>query len=425
MKGLIIVLAFSAASSLELSDLDELRAKTAVPRSAYLAESGAHLAKTLNAHLLADEGLSTKQCQEFTLEDLTSLAQNLLSMRHPTLDKIYSLNSDTRALRYLQTDGTIDAESVEQLWAQGKRLAEQKPAYLNMVRGGKCAEVVMLYEHHLAEPAREEFKNLGLSLPLLAEDKYAPLPGETDKEVLEAYESYTADTTCFTCHVESYSGSESTFTWPAEANWTGHGYGYVPFWCSGHGDCHDDSYYSNPTPSRAQGWYSDTQGWEIIWHESCDVTDWDSSWPSGSTCSEYWDTDGTVYMHFPDDDFCCIGYSTKAPSNLGAMPRVTRYWPDLCTSAGKEDYSGDVYNGTAYKFTMDASGVKFFYYALEDGTPIAQGEGATYDKDDNWNYNVPFPLYHEYETFQKTTFGSDYFSVPAICSSTTNYCPNP
>lgn len=406
-------------TEVKLSMFDELRARTAVPRSAYLASSGADLAKTLNRHLQADEGLNTAPCHTFDLDELADLAKTLISMRHEALDDIYASVSDTRALR------ARDADALDSLWAQGKRLATEKPHHLNMVRAGKCAEVVMLYEHHLPEPTRDELKALGFVLPLLADGKYAPLPGETDGEVHKAYGTYTAETSCFTCHVQSSSASESTFTWPAEANWTANGYGYVPFWCSSLGDCHDSSYYSNPIPGKAKGWYSDSGGWEIIWHESCDVTDWDASWPSDSQCSEYWDTDGTVYMHFPDDDFCCIGYSTEAESNLGAMPRVTRYWPDLCTSAGTEEYSGDFYNGTANKFTMDAGGIKFFYYALDDGTPIAQGEGKTYDKDDNWNYGIPFPLYHEYEAFQETTFPSDYFQVPDVCASTINWCPNP
>ena len=49
------------------------------------------------------------------------------------------------------------------------------------------------------------------------------------------------------------------------------------------------------------------------------------------------------------------------------MPRVTRYWPDLCTDAGMEIYIGDVHNGTtAYKFTMLLGDIHFYYYALED-----------------------------------------------------------
>ena len=203
------------------------------------------------------------------------------------------------------------------------------------------------------------------------------------------------------------------------------GVGFVPFWCSGHGDCHDDSYYDAPTSAAARGWFSDSGGWEMIWHASCDVSDWSAAWPSGAPCTEYWDADGTVYVHFADADFCCVAYAAGSSSPLGAMPRTTRYWPDLSTAAGEVAYAGDAYSGPAQKFTMDAGGIKFFYYALSDGTPIAQGEGATYDKDDNWNYPVPFPLYHEYESFNATNFADGFFAVPAACAATTNMCLNP
>ena len=92
--------------------------------------------------------------------------------------------------------------SLDKLWSVGKKVADDHPRYANMVRGGKCAEVVMMFEHHLPESARDEFKSTGLAIPLLAEEKYAPHPGETDEEVLEAYDTYTADSSCYSCHVQ-------------------------------------------------------------------------------------------------------------------------------------------------------------------------------------------------------------------------------
>ena len=128
-----------------LSEADDLRrANTKTPGVQYLASSGATLAHTLNAHLHAEAELDTRPCHEFSLDELEDLAKTMISMRHTSLDEIYNSSSDSRALR------ARDSASLESLWAQGKHLAGQKPVYLNMVRAGKCADLVMMFVHHLA-----------------------------------------------------------------------------------------------------------------------------------------------------------------------------------------------------------------------------------------------------------------------------------
>ena len=112
------------------------------------------------------------------------------------------------------------------------------------------------------------------------------------------------------------------------------GVGFVPFWCSGHGDCHDDSYYDAPTSAAARGWFSDSGGWEMIWHASCDVSDWSAAWPSGAPCTEYWDADGTVYVHFADADFCCVAYAAGS-SWCSCQP-----CPGYCSSSRRCDDRG-------------------------------------------------------------------------------------
>ena len=57
-----------------------------------------------------------------------------------------------------------------------------------------------------------------------------------------------------------------------------------------------------------------------------------------------------------------------------------------------------------------------------------QGEGAYANHDDIWGH-FPFPLYHEYQTFNKTTLDDSVFALPQACQFKSRaqkvYCLNP
>ena len=184
LSVLAFALALAApAASFALSELDTLRAETPKPSAALRGETILAMVRTLNAALESDAGLSTRPCDDVSLDELASTGRVLLSLRSPALDAIYAAVADRRALR----NGT--AAVFEDSWARAAAFARARPIYLPMVRAGACAELVALYEHHLPAAGREEFKQAGLALPRLATEKYALAFGdEADAAAAAAYD---------------------------------------------------------------------------------------------------------------------------------------------------------------------------------------------------------------------------------------------
>jgi len=169
------------------------RAEQKIPGSAYAGEDFADAMNGLNRVLEAEPGLKTKPCAQFSLQELHAVQSVLFEARAPSLQQVYSSNSDTRSLQHI-TQSDLEAEQTAV-----QTLAESRPEVAEMVRDGICHETVMWYVHHLAEATKTEVKDL-IVLPLLP-NRYHEKPATAQAEVVDGHKRYTSQVSCAVCHV--------------------------------------------------------------------------------------------------------------------------------------------------------------------------------------------------------------------------------
>jgi hypothetical protein len=183
-----------------VSDLK--RARTKVPRAEYKGNDFQSMSSTLNKWLLK-EAPNSKDCDEFTVEELQRIQIMLFGLRDPELNTVYNQTADKRRMQH-------DIEVMSKEWKALNDEAAKDPELARMHRDGHCHETVMWYTHHLPESMKALIRGKA-ALPLLSKmrhDLSASKPHAA--RVQRAYEEKVS---CASCHAAVYpSGKASIVT---------------------------------------------------------------------------------------------------------------------------------------------------------------------------------------------------------------------
>lgn len=178
---------YTGPSTAAASDLKRARSK--VPRAEYVGSDFQDMSSQLNSWLLK-HAPNSRECDEWTVDELQHLQMTILQLRDPELDEIYQSSQDNRRLR-------MPVELAKE-WAELNTLAAQDPELARIRRDGHCHEAVMWYVHHLPEHMKSELKDK-LSLPLLSYNHHST--PDASHPVLKAYEEQV---TCQSCHAKVF-----------------------------------------------------------------------------------------------------------------------------------------------------------------------------------------------------------------------------
>lgn len=134
-----------------LSAADLVRARLARPavNSKVHGSTAKEAFARMNAHLEALE-VATAPCLHMDLEELNAITDTLFKVAQAPLQVSYALRNDRRKLHF----DSIDYK--EKLWAQEREFVKSAAtqAEIDSLKGGKCAENVMMFIHHLTESQR-------------------------------------------------------------------------------------------------------------------------------------------------------------------------------------------------------------------------------------------------------------------------------
>ena len=187
------------------SPSDVSRARTPVPREAYVGHDFPSMSTVLNRHLRRLSPPAFAPCAAFSHEELRTLLRTLVGLASPELLKEYPLR-DRRSPRH---------NSVETLDGHWAALDEVAPpgtdASLDAVaRDGLCHGAVLSLVHHLEETTREQLlARPGLRLPLLPPQRHEQPPIEAQPAAVGAagtahaaavYGEYESLVSCQQCH---------------------------------------------------------------------------------------------------------------------------------------------------------------------------------------------------------------------------------
>merc|ERR1719498_2308152 len=224
------------------------------------------------------------------------------------------------------------------------------PTSSTALREAKCAEVLMLWVHHLSQDGRELLKDI--TLPRLPAFQVSHLQGEQS-----VADRYATSFTCVTGHnmQTGHTSDHKWPHWPAEAHYHGKGHGAYPFWMGGEG--------SDGT-SPIEVWWSEKQLAEKFYHESCGMDE--AGYSKNAPCYHLFrggQPNPTAYLYTATEDFCCIsGPSSSATkpsrrlqSGPGGNELLSAPQSDFMykmTDSGTMDFKGDFYSGTVKKYIM-------------------------------------------------------------------------
>ena len=194
------------AGSFRAADADYVaRAKEWVPRPEYRSDNFEDMTSALNIHLeaLLANSFEHQECSDFTVDEVNDVMLLIHAARDPALQAIYESANDPRSL-----DGaTTNAALVDQHMAE-KELLAAAPELEEMMRDGKCHEVVMWFIHHLSKEAQLEVGSM-VSLPFLPLVRHITAGGHgavvgASGAVSSASEAigelYERQITCLDCH---------------------------------------------------------------------------------------------------------------------------------------------------------------------------------------------------------------------------------
>jgi len=385
------------ASNSGVSNNDLVRAKT--PRATYLSGSSpARIADKINNHVGKQHGL-VKPCDDHTTEELNNLAKKLFPHLNEDLRKVYA-EQDGRARRF------ESLSEYETAWAQ--------EVDSQILREAKCAEVLMLWAHHIPESSK---KTLQETLPTL--------PVYNSTKALES-KTYATATSCVTGHAMVTGGDSSRShdwpNWPEELHYTATGHGAYPFWWGGGSD-------SGTADMKV--WWSEKVGAEKFYHSQCTGQ---SSWLNGP-CTHLMFASGTnagqAYLY--TDSQCCnsqaSGSGGSGPAEVLAPSQGN--FVDVFTYNGEVDFNGVYYQGKAKYYTMKLPSSEavtdFWYFTDLDGKPVQQGEAGTGPTDQGYPTSRGHTIWHDYNPSSLDTSGIDssVFDIPDHCKSTTLSCAFP
>lgn len=168
---------------MEHNDLN--RALIRVPAHDFRGDSFEQMSEILNGHL-KNTGAKTKECEDFTHQELQEMQQLFHSIKHHDFNAIYELNHDPRQLFDLRDYSEIN------------ELAE-KFDLEHIVRDGHCHEAVMWFVHHLTRDVKETLIEHGVVIPLLSYARHS-LPIGLSGDEGKIYNVYEKQVTCLDCH---------------------------------------------------------------------------------------------------------------------------------------------------------------------------------------------------------------------------------
>jgi len=175
----VLALTANAAINSTISDWEMARAVKPKPTLAVTEEH--MIPSMLNKLLRANSPAQHAPCEDFTLDDLEPIYETVYYKAHPEFDQIYEPIDDNRRLVLK------DPLEIAKRWEADRRRAEEVPEEHDAIVASNCAEILMIYTHHLTQEEKVSLKETQL-----------PLMSEIVTDVPEHYRrrSYT----CGACH---------------------------------------------------------------------------------------------------------------------------------------------------------------------------------------------------------------------------------
>lgn len=425
MWALVTLVAVVSAQDLFLSPKapntpaasDLMRAKTKKHQGHVAGSSTTEIAAKINTHLKAQK-LNLKECVEMSHEELNVLVRSMWPLFSQELQQVY-VGQD---LRQLAHKTLADFES---RWAnEAKHLSH--PQSGPALRDAKCAEVLMMWSHHVPEAGKKALQNL--VLPTLAEFDMKHI----EKQHSEVADRYASSYSCVTGH-NAQSGHTSDHVWPhwpAEAHYEGKGHGAYPFWAGPGGQ---------GSSAAIEVYWSEKQLAERFYHASCSMSEVGGT---NGPCYHLFvggQPSPSAYLYTASKDFCCKSGpgSARRLANLSFPPgpggseklaAPTSDFMDKMTLTGTGTGSYDFYSGQVKKYLLQlpsSEAVTYFWYVTTaEGKPVEQGEGG---KSSSQPAGGGIQIWHDYntDTFKSTTIDSSIFEVPSICKTTSKTCTFP
>lgn len=417
------------AGEYKASVADLARAQTSKHSGKVSGKSAAEIATKINKHLESSVS-NLKECRSFSHEELNGIVRKMSQLFSAELQDAY-------AEKDLRTRREKSLEDFEKRWSLEDPEFEADPESAEALREAKCAEVLMLWAHHVPQIGKEALRDM--ALPKLPEFNFQRL-----KQSPKVAGRYTSSFTCVTGHnmQTTHTSDHKWPHWPLEAHYHGMGHCAYPFWLGGAGSCH---------PGAAiEVWWSEKQYAEKFYHSSCSMSEAGAS--NDGPCYHLMlgaQPNPTAYLYTAKEDFCCVSGPTSGPSGslrntitarrLQSGPGgVEKLAPpasdfmDNMTESGEMDFSGDFYTGKVKKYIMqlpDSEAVNSFWYlTTPDGKPVEQGEGGLPTaKDKPQGDGKGILIWHEYNTssFESVTLDPSVFAVPDVCKKTYTSCAFP
>lgn len=153
------------------------------------------MSSTLNDFLLR-HAPNSKECDQWTVEELQELQLSLLMLRDPQLNDVYLDTSDRRHIK-------ADVETIVAEWEELNQKAATDPELARAHRDGHCHEAVMWYVHHLPQGMKDILSSK-ISLPLLSAMQHEKKSVVHSEDVHRSYEEKVS---CASCHSFTYPGT--------------------------------------------------------------------------------------------------------------------------------------------------------------------------------------------------------------------------
>merc|ERR1712185_723134 len=297
---------------------------------------------------------------------------------------------------------------------------------LETLRHSKCAEIVMMFAHHLSETSKESFAKTLPTVPVYDEAK-------------ASHKTYAEALSCQTGHAMKKGGDGSSThqwpDWPEELHYKAMGHGAYPFWWI-------TSFTHEQDSAPMEVWWSEKQGVEKFYHSSCaGAYDWlqapcyhmmfapDSA---GEYAAYLYNEEAEQGKTYAEGARCC--FSSPSGSGSGGpaeqlAPSQGTFW-NTFTYQGERDFNGVYYQGKAKYYVM--TGVnepvrEFWYFTDLDGKPVQQGEAGTGPTDQGFPTSIGHTIWHDYypSSLDTSAFDTSVFDIPAHCKSTTLSCAFP
>jgi len=358
-----------------------------------------------------------QECSSFSHEGLNDIVRKMHSFFSPELQEAYA-----NAAKDLRLRGEKSLDDYEKRWLKEDAHFKKNADSSEALREAKCAEVLMLWVHHVPEKAKKSLRSM--ALPKLPEFKF-----ETLRQTPSVAARYSNSFTCVTGHNQQtgHTSDHKWPHWPAEAHYHGMGHGPYPFWGNPGG---------GETPAKIEVWWSEKQSAEKFYHSSCAIANAGAS--ADGPCYHLFvgaQPNPKAYLYSAKEDFCCVSSptgSSQSGSQTEQLSAPQSDFMDNMTDSGEMNFTGDFYTGKVKKYIIqlpDSEPVDYFWYlTTPEGLPVEQGEGGMPSSDDNpTSSGKGILIWHEYNTstFEATTLNSSVFEVPDVCQKTYTSCAFP